>query len=57
MIRYLGKYIIVFVDAILLYSRMEEDHEKHLVLVLQLLKEHKNYVNLSKCNFFQSQIH
>jgi len=45
------------VDDILVYSRMEEEHEKHLATMLQLLREHKLYSNLINCEFFQSQIH
>jgi len=54
---YLGKFIIVFIDDILVYLRTEEDHVKHLIAVLQLLREHKLYENHGKCEFFQSQIH
>ena len=37
---YLGKFVIVFIDDILVYSKNEEDHIEHLVAVLRLLREH-----------------
>jgi hypothetical protein len=44
-------------DDILIYSKSEEEHEHHLRLVLQLLREHQLYAKLSKCYFYQKQIH
>ena len=41
--RYLDKFILVFLDDILVYSKNEEDHEEHLRLMLKLLREHKLY--------------
>jgi hypothetical protein len=54
---YLDKFIQVFIDDILIYSRMMEEHDEHLRLVLQCLREHKLYGKLSKCSFYQSRIH
>jgi hypothetical protein len=54
---YLDKFIQVFIDDILIYSRMTEEHDEHLCLVLQCLQEHKLYGKLSKCSFYQSRIH
>jgi hypothetical protein len=54
---YLDKFIQVFIDDILIYSRMTEEHEEHLRLVLQCLRGHKLYRKLSKCSFYQSRIH
>jgi hypothetical protein len=48
---YLDKFIVVFIDDILVYSRNEEEHEGHLCLVLQKLQDHKLYAKLSKCEF------
>jgi hypothetical protein len=48
---YLDKFIVVFIDDILVYSRNEEEHEGHLRLVLQKLQDHKLYAKLSKCEF------
>jgi hypothetical protein len=55
--KYLDKFIQVFIDDILIYSRMMEEHDEHLRLVLQCLRENKLYGKLSKCSFYQSKIH
>jgi hypothetical protein len=54
---YLDKFFQVFIDDILIYSQTKEEHDEHLHLVLQCLREHKLYVKLSKCSFYQSKIH
>jgi hypothetical protein len=54
---YLDKFVQVFIDDILIYSRTTEEHDEHLCLVLQCLREHKFYGKLSKCSFYQSRIH
>jgi hypothetical protein len=54
---YLDKFIQVFIDDILIYSRKMEEHDEHLRLVLQCLREHKLYRKLFKCSFYQSKIH
>jgi hypothetical protein len=54
---YLDKFVIVFLDDILIYSKSEEEHEHHLRMVLQLLRECQLYAKLSKCSFYQKQIH
>jgi thiamine transporter ThiT len=54
---YLDKFYQVFIDEILIYSRMKEEHYKHLSLVLQCLQENRLYRKLLKCVFFQSKIH
>jgi hypothetical protein len=48
---YLDKFVMVFINDILVYSRGEEEHEGHLRLVLQKLRDHKLYAKLSKCEF------
>jgi hypothetical protein len=55
--RYLDHFVQVFLDDILIYSKNEKEHEKHLQLVLSCLREHKLYGKLSKCSFFQKEIH
>jgi hypothetical protein len=50
---YLDKFVIVFLDGILVYSKLEEENEKHLRMVLQVLREHQLYAKLSKCSFYQ----
>jgi hypothetical protein len=49
---YLDKFVVVFIDDILIYSKTEEEHEEHLRLVLQKLREHQLYAKFSKCNFW-----
>jgi hypothetical protein len=53
---YLNKFVMVFIDDILVYSRSEEEHEGHLRLVLQKLREHRLYAKLSKCEFWMKQV-
>jgi hypothetical protein len=48
---YLNKFVVVFIDDILVYSRNKEEHEEHLRLVLQKLRENQLYAKLSKCEF------
>jgi hypothetical protein len=49
--KYLNKFVVVFIDDILVFSRSEEEHEEHLRLVLQKLREHQLYAKFSKCAF------
>jgi hypothetical protein len=53
---YLGKFVVVFIDDILVYSRGEEEHEEHLRLALPKLRENRLYVMLSKCEFWMKQV-
>jgi hypothetical protein len=53
---YLDKFIMVFIDDILVYSRNEGEHEGHHRLVLQKLRDHKLYAKLSKCEFWLKQV-
>jgi hypothetical protein len=53
---YLDKFVMVFIDDILVYSRSEEEHERHLRLILQKLQDHKLYAKLSKCEFWLKQV-
>ena len=54
---YLDNFVIVFIDGILLYSKNEEEHAEHLATMLRLMREDQMYVKLSKCNFFQTEVH
>ena len=49
---YLDQFVVVFVDDILIYSQSEWDHEYHLRIVLQLLRDHQLYAKFSKCEFW-----
>ena len=51
---YLEKFLIFFIDDILVYSKNEEEHAENLAAVLKFLREHQLYAKLSKCNLFQS---
>jgi len=48
----LDKFVMVFIDDILIYSENEEDHAKHLRIVLQRLRDHQLYAKFSKCKFW-----
>ncbi|KAH0669442.1 hypothetical protein KY285_023604 [Solanum tuberosum] len=50
--QYLDSFVIVFIDDILIYSRSEGDHMKHLRIVLQVLKDHQLYAKFSKYDFW-----
>ena len=55
--RYLDKFVLVFLDDIVIYSKNVEGHEEHLRLKLQLLRDHKLYAKLIKCDFYKDRIH
>uniref|UniRef100_A0A8R7TSZ5 Reverse transcriptase domain-containing protein n=1 Tax=Triticum urartu TaxID=4572 RepID=A0A8R7TSZ5_TRIUA len=48
---YLRKFVLVFFDDILIFSRTPEEHQQHLTLVLEILKANNLLLNRSKCNF------
>ena len=53
---YLNQLLVVFVDDILIYSKSEEEHEDHLRIVLQALKEHQLYAKFIKCKFWLTEV-
>ncbi|XP_057506500.1 uncharacterized mitochondrial protein AtMg00860-like, partial [Actinidia eriantha] len=53
---YLDRFVVVFVDDILIYSPSVESHEEHLRIVLQLLREHQLYAKFSKCEFWLPEV-
>ena len=53
---YLDKFIIVFIDDILVYSKTREDHETHLRLALERLQSEKLYAKFSKCEFWLDRV-
>ncbi|GKB87504.1 ORFIII-like polyprotein [Tanacetum coccineum] len=54
---YLDKFVIMFIDDILIYSRSKEGHEQHLDIILKLLKNKKQYAKFSKCEFWLREVH
>jgi hypothetical protein len=52
----LDKFVVVFIDDILVYSKNEEEHASHLHVVLQRLRGHRLYAKLSKCDFWLKEI-
>ncbi|GJX38129.1 putative reverse transcriptase domain-containing protein [Tanacetum coccineum] len=54
---YLDKFVIVFIDDILIYSKSKEEHEIHLRMVLELLKKEGLYAKFSKCEFWLQEVH
>ena len=53
---YLDQFMVVFIDDILVYSKNEEEHEQHLRIVLQTLREKHLYVKLSKCDLWLKEV-
>ena len=54
--KYLDKFVLVFIDDILVYSKSKEEHKYHLRIILQVLREHHLYTKFSKCDFYKPQI-
>jgi len=52
----LDKFVVVFIDDILIYSKNEEEHAHHLHIVLQRLREHQLYAKFSKCDFWLKEV-
>ena len=52
----LNKFMVVFIDDILIYSENEADHAEHLRVVLSRLREHKLYAKFSKCEFYLKKV-
>ena len=53
---FLDKFVVVFIDDILIYSKSEEEHKGHLRAVLQRLRDHQLYAKFSKCEFWLKQV-
>jgi hypothetical protein len=53
---YLDKFVVVFIDDSLIFSKNEEDHDEHLRVVLQKLRENQLYAKLSKCEFWLKEV-
>jgi hypothetical protein len=50
--KFLDIFVFVFIDDILIYSKNREEHEEHINLVFQVLREHQLYAKFIKCDFF-----
>ena len=48
--------MLIFIDDILIYSRTKEEHQQHLRIVLQTLRDHQLYAKFEKCEFFKQEI-
>jgi hypothetical protein len=53
---YLDKIMVVFIDDILIFSKNEEEHDEHLHMVLQNLRENQLYAKLNKCEFWLKEV-
>ena len=54
---YLDKFVIVFIDDILIYSKSRKEHEQHLRMVLETLKRNQLYAKFTKCEFWLEKVH
>jgi hypothetical protein len=52
----MDKFVVVFIDDILVYSKNEEEHEQHLWVILQRLRDHQLYAMFSKCAFWLKEV-
>ena len=53
---YMDQFVVVFIDDILVYSKDAQEHEQHLKIVLQILRERKLFAKLSKCDFWLKEV-
>ena len=53
---YIGKFVVIYFDDILIFSKNKEDHLQHLKVILNVLRKHKIYVNLKKFCFLQRSL-
>ena len=53
---HLDQFLVVFIDDILIYSQYEEEHEDHLRVVLQFLRDHQLYTKFSKCEYWLNEV-
>jgi len=53
---FIGKFVIVYLDDILIFSQTKEDHLRHLKYVLERLQQEKLLINMKKCSFMKSEL-
>ena len=53
---YIGKFVVVYFDGILVFSKNKENHLQHLKIILDTLRKHHLYANLKKCRFLQESL-
>src|SRR4051812_9193743 len=53
---YLDKFVVVFIDDILICSKNDAEHERHLRMIMEKLREHKLYAKFSKCEFWLNTV-
>lgn len=54
---YIGKFLLIYLDDLLVYSKTEAEHYEHLRLIFQLCRTHQLYLKLSKCEFLKKEVH
>ena len=55
--KYLDRFVLIFLDSILIYSQNEEEHVEHFRLTLKFLRKHKLYAGLSNYDFYEDRTH
>jgi hypothetical protein len=53
---YIGKFVVIYFDDILVFNNKKEDHLQHLKVILDVLRKHQLYANLKKCWFLQESL-